>query len=80
MWPKRSLVVGNPAILKGQVSDAMLAHKTEGTALYQALPADAREHMEEVEALTSEPDNRIEDFPTFETWQDRKAEKDSPNT
>lgn len=80
VWPKRSLVVGNPAILKGQVSDAMLAHKTEGTALYQALPAHAREHMKEVEALTAEPDNRIEDFPTFETWQDRKAEKDSPNT
>jgi hypothetical protein len=36
--------------------------------------------MKEVEALTAEPDNRIEDFPTFETWQDRKAEKDSPNT
>ena len=80
VWPKRSLVVGNPAILKGQVSDAMLAHKTEGTALYQALPADAREHMMEVEALTTEPDNRLEDFPTFETWQDRKAETDSPNT
>jgi carbonic anhydrase/acetyltransferase-like protein (isoleucine patch superfamily) len=79
VWPKRSLVVGNPAILKGQVSDAMLTHKSEGTALYKALPGDAHQHMKEVEALTAEPDNRIEDFPSFETWQDRKAETDSPN-
>lgn len=79
VWPKRSLVVGNPAVLKGHVSDAMLAHKTEGTALYQALPADAHEHMKEVEALTAEPDCRIEDFPTFETWQDRRSGKNSSN-
>ena len=31
----RSLILGNPAEKRGEVSDAMLAHKTEGTALYQ---------------------------------------------
>lgn len=72
-WPPRSLVLGNPAQVKGQVSDAMLAHKTEGTALYQSLPSDARAHMHEVEALTEVPPNRPEDFPTFETWQQRKG-------
>jgi carbonic anhydrase/acetyltransferase-like protein (isoleucine patch superfamily) len=37
--PERSVVVGNPARVVKQVSDEMLAWKTEGTALYRALPA-----------------------------------------
>ena len=37
--PERSLVVGNPARVVKPVSDEMLAWKTEGTRLYQALPA-----------------------------------------
>lgn len=36
--PERSVVVGNPARVVKPVSDEMLAWKTEGTALYQALP------------------------------------------
>ena len=37
--PERSLVVGNPARVVKPVSDEMLAWKTDGTRLYQALPA-----------------------------------------
>ena len=37
--PARKVVVGNPAKIVKEVSDEMLAWKTEGTALYQALPA-----------------------------------------
>src|ERR1700682_5338733 len=36
--PARKVVVGNPAKIVKDVSDEMLAWKTEGTALYQALP------------------------------------------
>lgn len=36
--PARSLVVGNPAKIVKEVSDDMLAWKTEGTKLYQQLP------------------------------------------
>ncbi|NTS40618.1 transferase hexapeptide repeat family protein [Flavisolibacter sp. BT320] len=36
--PRRSLVVGNPAKIIKQVSDEMIAWKTEGTRLYQGLP------------------------------------------
>src|SRR6478672_6492758 len=36
--PPRSLVVGNPAKIIRQVSDEMIAWKTEGTKLYQQLP------------------------------------------
>jgi phenylacetic acid degradation protein len=36
--PARSLVAGNPGKIIKQVSDEMIQRKTEGTALYQALP------------------------------------------
>ena len=72
-WPRRSLIVGNPAVRKGDVSDAMLTHKKEGTALYQALPAEAHESLEEVTPLEAVPENRLESFPDYETWQSRKA-------
>lgn len=77
-WPRRSLVVGNPAERKGEVSDRMIAHKTEGTALYQGLPADAHRHLTEVDALTSVPANRVEDFPSYDTWAERKEQGGSP--
>src|SRR5580692_10834074 len=38
--PPRSLVAGNPAKILREVSEEMLRWKTEGTALYQALPAE----------------------------------------
>jgi phenylacetic acid degradation protein len=36
--PPRSLIVGNPSKIIKQVSDEMIAWKTEGTGLYQQLP------------------------------------------
>jgi phenylacetic acid degradation protein/carnitine operon protein CaiE len=36
--PARSLLVGNPAKIIKEVSDEMMAWKTEGTRLYQQLP------------------------------------------
>ncbi len=38
--PGRSVVVGNPAKIVKEVSEEMLKWKTEGTAIYQALPGD----------------------------------------
>ncbi|HEY4286902.1 MAG TPA: Uma2 family endonuclease [Puia sp.] len=38
--PGRSVVVGNPAKIVKEVSEEMLRWKTEGTAIYQALPGD----------------------------------------
>ena len=49
----------------------MFAHKVEGTALYQQLPQDMQLYAKKVSALT-DPGNRIEDFPDFETWQQRR--------
>lgn len=72
VWEDRSIVAGNPAKIIGEVSDAMLSHKIEGTGLYQQLPADCRDHLEDCTPLTSVPENRPETFPDFETWQSRR--------
>ena len=42
--PPRSMVVGNPSKIIKTVSDEMIQWKTEGTALYQALPAEMQQH------------------------------------
>lgn len=73
VWEPRGLIVGNPAQRRGEVSDEMLAHKDEGTALYRELPASMHATAEEVEPLRQVPEDRFSDFPRFETWQERKA-------
>lgn len=50
--PPRSLVVGNPSKIVRQVSDEMLAWKTEGTRLYQQLPKWCFETLQPCEPLT----------------------------
>jgi len=40
--PRRSVVAGNPGKIMKEVSEEMLRWKTEGTALYQALPGEMR--------------------------------------
>jgi phenylacetic acid degradation protein/carnitine operon protein CaiE len=56
--PERSLVVGNPGKVIKQVSDEMLAWKTEGTKYYQKLPADCQNTLIACEALTEIEANR----------------------
>lgn len=54
--PPRSLVAGNPGKIIKEVSDDMIAWKTEGTRLYQALPADMRNYWQSCEPLREPPD------------------------
>ncbi|HTI12343.1 MAG TPA: transferase hexapeptide repeat family protein [Puia sp.] len=54
--PSRSLVVGNPARIIKTVSEEMIRWKTEGTALYQALPKDMQEGWGPCEPLREAPD------------------------
>jgi phenylacetic acid degradation protein len=49
--PGRSIVVGNPGTVIKEVSDEMMKWKTEGTALYQALPGEMRESWRECEPV-----------------------------
>jgi len=70
--PKRSLAVGNPAKIIKEVSDEMIAWKTKGTALYQALPADCYATMKECEPLREIEANRPEQEALFKTWEEIK--------
>jgi phenylacetic acid degradation protein/carnitine operon protein CaiE len=66
--PKRSLAVGNPAKIVKEVSDEMIAWKTQGTALYQALPADCHASMKACEPLREIEENRPAQEKMYETW------------
>lgn len=70
--PPRKVVVGNPAKIVKDVSDEMLAWKTEGTALYQQLPAAMRASWNAVEPLREVPASRPAQSATLENWQARK--------
>lgn len=66
--PKRSLVVGNPAEIKKQVSDEMIAWKTKGTALYQKLPKECYKTLKACEPLREVEPNRPQQEAMYSTW------------
>jgi phenylacetic acid degradation protein len=66
--PARSLMVGNPAKKIKEVSDEMIAWKTKGTALYQALPAEMQQHWQICEPLTELPAERATQETLYQTW------------
>jgi carbonic anhydrase/acetyltransferase-like protein (isoleucine patch superfamily) len=73
--PDRKVVVGNPAKIVKDVSDEMLAWKTDGTALYQQLPAAMRTGWRAVEPLREVPANRPMQSSILKTWNETRKEK-----
>lgn len=71
--PKRSLVVGNPAKVIKEVTDEMIAWKTAGTRLYQQLPTDCHESLEEVLPLREIPENRPKQEDFYKTLKEFKG-------
>jgi phenylacetic acid degradation protein len=71
--PPRKVVVGNPAKIVKDVSDEMLAWKTEGTALYQALPARLHATLEACEPLREVPPDRAQQQMSYRTWRETKS-------
>ena len=71
--PPRSVVVGNPAKVVREVSDEMLAWKTEGTALYQALPARLRDSLRACEPLREIPADRVRQEMSYRTWKEARS-------
>lgn len=67
--PERSLVVGNPAKIIKQVSDEMIAWKTEGTKLYQKLPQDCHASLLPCEPLTEIEENRPIQEKNYLKWK-----------
>jgi phenylacetic acid degradation protein len=70
--PDRKVVVGNPAKVVKDVSDEMLAWKTEGTRLYQALPSQLHRSLRAVEPLREVPADRPEQVAAYRTWKATK--------
>ncbi|MEK0431568.1 MAG: putative phenylacetic acid degradation protein [Gemmatimonadota bacterium] len=71
--PARRVAVGNPARIVKEVSDEMLAWKTEGTALYQRLPAAMRAGWQPTEPLREVPADRPEQPAILRAWHDTKT-------
>lgn len=67
--PERKVVVGNPARIIKDVTEEMLDWKTEGTRLYQALPADLHQGLEAVDPLREVPANWAAQDTTYQTWR-----------
>ena len=67
--PARSVVVGNPARIVKEVSDEMLRWKSEGTALYQRLPAQMRAGALPCEPLREVPPDRPVQATTYKPWK-----------
>ena len=72
--PNRKLVLGNPAIIKGDISDEMLAWKTEGTKIYQQLPEQCRDTMRECEPLRVIPKDRSPQTENFKPWKETQQQ------
>ena len=71
--PARSLVVGNPGKIVKEVSDEMIKWKTEGTKMYQQLPADCNQSLKECEPLREMPENRKQQKePNYKIWKETK--------
>lgn len=70
--PPRSLVVGNPGKVIKQVSDDMIAWKTKGTMLYQSLPKDCYDSLEQCEPLREIPEDRPTQESLYDTWNQIK--------
>ena len=72
--PSRKVVVGNPAKIVKDVSDDMLAWKSDGTALYQALPARLHATLRACEPLREPPDTATR-LPAadYRTWKETRS-------
>jgi carbonic anhydrase/acetyltransferase-like protein (isoleucine patch superfamily) len=68
----RKVVVGNPAKVVKDVTDEMVRWKTEGTKLYQSLPAMMRESWREAEPLRDVPAGRPGQAAIYRTWRETR--------
>ena len=70
--PERKVAVGNPARIVRDVSDEMLKWKSDGTALYQQLPAAMRDSWKAVDPLREVPADRPAQSAKYKTWRETR--------
>jgi carbonic anhydrase/acetyltransferase-like protein (isoleucine patch superfamily) len=66
--PQRSLIAGNPGKILKQVSEEMIAWKTEGTKIYQQLPQECFETLKPCEPLREVQDDKIDQQKTYKPF------------
>jgi carbonic anhydrase/acetyltransferase-like protein (isoleucine patch superfamily) len=69
--PSRKVVVGHPAKIIREVSDEMLKWKTEGTAIYNALPAECMKTMKACKPLRKVQAKKKQSG-DYKTWKKTK--------
>ncbi|HEY0970417.1 MAG TPA: transferase hexapeptide repeat family protein [Gemmatimonadales bacterium] len=71
--PERKVVVGNPARIVKDVTDEMLAWKSDGTRLYQALPARLHATLRACEPLREPEPDRATQMTGYRTWNETRS-------
>ena len=71
--PRRKVVVGNPARVVKDVTDEMIAWKSEGTRLYQQLPGLLHKTLKACDPLREVPKDRPAQTLTYKTWRETKS-------
>ena len=74
VWAPRKVIVGNPAKVVKDVTDAMILWKTEGTKLYQGLPAELHATLKPCEPLREVPPGREPITARYKTWNESRRE------
>ncbi|MBL7956606.1 MAG: transferase hexapeptide repeat family protein [Flavobacteriales bacterium] len=69
VWESRKVIVGNPARIAKDVSDEMIAWKTEGTKLYQGLPAQMHATLKACEPLREVDRSKPPITAAYSTWK-----------
>ena len=72
---ENSLIAGHPAKIVKDVSDEMIAWKTEGTKLYQALPGEMHSGWEVCEPLPEVEADRPSQDVLYRTWNESNIDK-----
>lgn len=73
--PARSLLVGNPAKIIKQISDEMIAWKSEGTKIYQQLTSDMKNVWKVCEPLRKAPEENKNFNSDYKTWNETREEQ-----
>ncbi|HEX9755903.1 MAG TPA: transferase hexapeptide repeat family protein [Gemmatimonadales bacterium] len=71
--PPRMVALGNPARIVKDVTEAMLAWKSEGTRLYQELPARLHAELQACEPLRELPADRPSQEAGYRTWRETRG-------
>ena len=69
--PERKIVVGNPAKIVKDVSDEMIEWKSQGTLLYQQLPAECFSSLKLCEPLRVAEPKRPKQQDVYKTWKSK---------